>query len=143
FAHTGPGTLAGRFMRRFWQPVYIAGELPPGHARPVRLMGEDFTLYRGESGTPHLVGFRCRHRGAMLSVGWVEGDDIRCFYHGWKYGPDGGCVQQPAEPRPFCKDVPVASWPVEEYLGIIFAYVGEGAPPPLQRYANFERAGGV
>jgi len=22
FAHTGPGTLAGRYMRMFWHPVY-------------------------------------------------------------------------------------------------------------------------
>jgi hypothetical protein len=25
FAHTGPGTLAGRFLRTFWQPVYRVG----------------------------------------------------------------------------------------------------------------------
>ncbi|HLH23018.1 MAG TPA: hypothetical protein VK066_10875, partial [Chloroflexota bacterium] len=48
YAHTGPGTLAGRYLRRFWQPVAIAADLPPGHARPIRVMSEDFTLYRGE-----------------------------------------------------------------------------------------------
>ena len=40
FAHTGPGTLAGRFMRRFWQPVYLAAKLPPGreiNGRAVRV----------------------------------------------------------------------------------------------------------
>ena len=57
FAHTGPGTLAGRYMRRFWQPVYRSDGLHPGHAKPVRLLGEDFTLFRGESGTPHLLAF--------------------------------------------------------------------------------------
>jgi hypothetical protein len=48
FAHTGPGTLAGRFMRRFWHPVYLARDLKPGRPVPVQIMGEDFTLYRGE-----------------------------------------------------------------------------------------------
>src|SRR3712207_7180620 len=55
FAHTGPGTLAGRYLRRFWQPVYMADEPPAGHAKPIQVMSEDFTLYRGEDGTPHVV----------------------------------------------------------------------------------------
>ena len=50
FSHTGPGTLAGRFMRRFWQPVYLSRDLAPGHSVPIRIMGEDLTLYRGEGG---------------------------------------------------------------------------------------------
>src|SRR5262245_61336471 len=99
--HSGPGTLAGRYMRMFWHPVALARRVAAGRAIPIRIMSEDFTLYRGESGTPHVVAFRCAHRGTQLSTGWVEGDDLRCFYHGWKYGPDGQCVEQPAEPEPF------------------------------------------
>ena len=47
---TGPGTLAGRYMRMFWQPVYRGKDLPHGQVKPVRIMSEDFTLYRGENG---------------------------------------------------------------------------------------------
>ena len=61
-------------------------------------MSEDFTLYRGESGSPHCVAFRCAHRGTQLSTGWVEGDELRCFYHGWKYDVDGRCVDLPTMP---------------------------------------------
>src|SRR5438046_7161708 len=81
--HVGPGTPAGSWLRRFWHPVYRSEDLEPGRAKPVRLLGEDFTLYRGESGDVHAVAFRCAHRGTQLSTGWVEGDTIRCFYHGW------------------------------------------------------------
>lgn len=28
--HFGPGTLAGRYLRRFWQPVQLADRLLPG-----------------------------------------------------------------------------------------------------------------
>src|SRR5438876_5416585 len=87
--HTGPGTLAGRYLRRFWQPVCRADDLPAGRAKPLKIMSEDFTLYRGAGGDVHAVAFRCAHRGTQLSTGWVEGDNIRCFYHGWAYGPDG------------------------------------------------------
>src|SRR6266545_6845813 len=97
FVHTGPGTLAGRYLRTFWHPVFRSQDLKPGKTAPIRIMSEDFTLYRGESGTAHAVAFRCAHRGTQLSTGWVEGENIRCRYHGWMYDAGGQCLQQPAE----------------------------------------------
>lgn len=139
----GPGTLTGRYLRLFWQPVSIASDLPVSKARPVRVMGEDFTVYRGEGGEPHLVDFRCAHRRTQLSIGWVEGDTIRCRYHGWAYDPTGQCVEQPAEPEPFCQKVSIRAYPTLEYLGLIFAYLGEGDPPPRPRFALGEEDGVV
>ena len=140
FVHTGPETLAGRFLRKFWHPVSCSYELAAGKALPIRIMSEDFTLYRGQSGAPYLVGNRCAHRGTQLSVGWVEGECIRCFYHGWKYDGTGQCIEQPAEAESFASKVRVGSHPVQEYLGLIFAYLGEGEAPPLPRYPRFESA---
>jgi 5,5'-dehydrodivanillate O-demethylase len=141
YAHTGPGTLAGRYLRRFWHPVYLARDLPAGHAKPLRIMSEDFTLYRGEGGQPHLVAFRCAHRGTQLSTGWVEGDCIRCFCHGWKYDGSGQCTEMPAEDPSFPPKVRIASYPCQEYLGLIFAYLGEGEAPEFPRYPDFEEDG--
>ena len=138
FVHTGPGTLAGRFMRRFWHPIYRSASLLAGRGVPIRIMSEDFTLYRGESGVPHLLAFRCAHRGTQLSTGWVEGDTLRCFYHGWVYGPDGQCLEQPAEPVPFCQRIKIRSYPTQEYLGLVFAYLGAEESPVLPRYPEFE-----
>jgi 5,5'-dehydrodivanillate O-demethylase len=138
FVHSGPKSIAGRYLRRFWQPVCCSYELQVGQALPIRIMDEDFTLYRGESGAAHLVGPRCAHRGTQLSVGWVEGDCIRCFYHGWKYDGAGQCVEQPAEAENFAPKVRIPSYPVKEYIGLIFAYLGEGEPPPLPRYPKLE-----
>jgi len=138
---TGPGTLAGRFLRSFWQPVARAQDLLSGRAGAIRIMGEDFTLYRGQGGAPHLLAFRCAHREAQLSAGSVEGDCIRCFYHGWKYDGSGQCVDQPAEPEPFATKVTIRSYPVQEQLGLIFAYLGEGAAPEIPRFPDFEELG--
>ena len=55
-----------------------------GKAKRLQIFGEHFTLYRGHSGTPFVIADRCAHRSTQLSVGRIEGDDIRCFYHGWK-----------------------------------------------------------
>src|ERR1041384_7127479 len=114
FVHTGPQTAAGRFMRTFWHPVYVAKELEPGSAKPLRIMGEDFTLFRGEGGKPHVMEFRCAHRQTQLSAGWVEEDCIRCFYHGWKYDGAGQCVEIPAEDASFPPKVRIPSYPTEE-----------------------------
>ncbi len=139
FVHSGPETLAGRYLRLFWQPVYRAQDLAPGQVVPVHILNERFTLYRGEGGTPHLVAFRCAHRGTQLSTGWVEEDCIRCLYHGWKYDGSGQCVEQPGEDESFAAKVRIRSYPVREYLGLIFAYLGEGEPAPFRRFPDFER----
>jgi len=143
FVATGPGTLAGRYLRSFWQPVAQSDWVKSGKAKPVKIMGEQYTLYRGESGRPHLVDHRCPHRGLQLSLGWVEEDAIRCFYHGWKFDCAGQCVEQPAEDDTFAHKVRIGSYPVQDYLGLVFAWLGEGEPPPLPRYPNFERVEGL
>ncbi len=139
FWETKPGTLGGRYLRQFWHPVCRSVELLPGRAKPIRLMSEDFTLYRGESGTAHLTVHRCPHRKTQLSVGFVEGDAIRCMYHGWKFGKDGRCVERPGDGT--TGSIAIDVYPVEEYLGLIFVYVGEGKPPVFPPYPQFAAAG--
>jgi nitrite reductase/ring-hydroxylating ferredoxin subunit len=138
FVHTGPGTLAGRYLRSFWQPVARSQDLVAGRPQRVRIMSEDFTLYRGQSDQAHLLEARCPHRGTYLSTGWVEDDDLRCFYHGWKFDSTGQCVEQPAEDADFCRKIRIRSYPVEEYLGLVFAYLGEGDPPAMYRFPTWE-----
>jgi 5,5'-dehydrodivanillate O-demethylase len=141
FVHTGPDTLAGRYMRTFWHPVQRSEDLLTGYAKPVRILGQDFTLYRDERGIAHAIGFRCSHRGAQLSVGYIEGNCVRCFYHGWLFNPQGECVERPAEKIPPTPNLNIPGYPTQEYLGLIFVYLGEGEPRPLWRFKAMEREG--
>ena len=144
FTTTGPGTLAGRYLRLFWQPVFLLERIRPGQAKPIRIMSEDYTLYRGATGDPYLIAFRCAHRGAQLSIGMVEGEEIRCRFHGWKFAGDGRCVDQPAElEQQFCGKVRVRHWPIRVYQGLVFAYLGEGDPPPFPTYPEVEGDGDI
>jgi 5,5'-dehydrodivanillate O-demethylase len=140
---TGPGTPAGRYLRQFWQPVYHSVDLKPGRPVTIRIMSQDFTLYRGESGQAHLLDARCPHRGTQLSSGWIEGDDLRCFYHGWKFASNGACIEQPAEENSFCHKVSIQSYPVREYLGLVFAFLGTGKPVEFPLHPEFEKFDGV
>jgi 5,5'-dehydrodivanillate O-demethylase len=63
------------------------------------------------------------------------------MYHGWKYDATGQCIEQPAEDPAYACKIRIRGCPTREYLGLIFAYFGEGKPPPLPRYPNFEKEG--
>jgi 5,5'-dehydrodivanillate O-demethylase len=141
FTAIGPDTAAGKLLRSFWQPVYLARLLPSGRAVPLRILGQDFTLFRGESGTPHLIGDRCAHRGVPLSAGRIKGDRIECFYHGWTYDGGGQCVAQPAEKRSFAEKVRIGGYPAREYLGLIFVHLGADEPPEFPRFDAYQRDG--
>src|SRR4051794_20543601 len=131
---TDPGTPGGELMRRYWQPVALSEELPPGGAPvPLRIMGEELVLFRDEDGQPGLLGIHCAHRGADLSYGRLEDGGIRCIYHGWLYDRTGRCLEQPGEPQgsTFHERIRQTAYPCVERAGAIFAYMGAGEPPAL------------
>jgi phenylpropionate dioxygenase-like ring-hydroxylating dioxygenase large terminal subunit len=69
----------------------------------------------------------------------LECGGLRCLYHGWLYGPDGQCLEQPAEPAHsrFFDKIRLTAYPCREKNGIIFAYLGAGEPPPFPNYDCF------
>lgn len=129
---TSADTPMGKLLRKFWHPVAISKDLKPGTAKPLRVLSEDLTLYRGESGRAYLVGGRCAHRLTVLHTGWIEGDNIRCLYHGWQYNGTGQCIHRPAEKDAGMPKVKIVGYPVHEYSGLIFAYLGEQPVPEFE-----------
>ncbi len=140
-ATTKPGTPGGLFMRRFWIAVARGKDVTQGAAKPLRIMSEDFTIYRGASGAVHIVDAHCPHRFALMHLGWVEGDSIRCVYHGWRFEGSGQCVEQPAEEAGFARKVRIRAVPAREYIGLVYAYFGEGEPPAFPPFPVRETPG--
>lgn len=139
-SRTGPGAPGGQLLRRYWQPVALADELPPdGAPLPVRIMSEDLVLFRDDHGHLGLLGLHCSHRRADLSYGRVENGGLRCLYHGWLFDRHGTCLEQPCEPpaKRFCDKVRHLAYPCQERAGIIFAYLGPGEPPVFPAYEPF------
>ena len=131
----GPGTPAGEMLRRYWWPVWFS-ELVADKPVPVRILGEDLVAFRDGDGKAALLDRRCPHRGASLELGRVEGDGIRCCYHGWKFAADGRCLDMPAEPAgtPLKDEVRQRAYPTEEAAGLVFAYLGPEPAPLIPRY---------
>ena len=135
------GSPARKLLYSYWQPIYRSEMLEKGKSKFIDILGQKFTLYRGDSGKAHVISPYCAHRGARLAAGWVEGDLMRCFYHGWAYNGGGQCVEQPAEKGEPTDRSHLKGWPVEEYLGLIFVYLGDGEPPPMYRFEAYHRDG--
>ncbi|MBX9761189.1 MAG: Rieske 2Fe-2S domain-containing protein [Beijerinckiaceae bacterium] len=135
------GSPALALLRSYWQPIYASEKLVKGRPAAINVLGEQMTLYRGDGGEAYLIGPYCAHRGAKLSTGRVEGEHLHCFYHGWTYDGAGQCVAQPAEPPGGAARTKIEGWPVREYLGLIFAYLGGGDPPPMPYFDAYHRDG--
>ena len=129
----GPGTPAGNLLRRYWHVAAAACELSEEHPiKPVRMFGEDLVLFRmppkpGEREPSYgLVGERCPHRLTSFKFGLVDCEGIRCIYHGWKFAPNGACLEMPAEdPGSTFKDrMQHRAYPVKKLAGLLFAYLG-------------------
>ena len=96
--HVGPGTLAGEWFRRFWQPVAVSEDLKDLPVA-IRILGEDLVLFRDRSGQIGLLELHCSHRGTSLEFGQIEERGIRRCYHAWHYDVDGKLLETPGECR--------------------------------------------
>lgn len=128
-----PGTPCGELMRRYWQPVCLSADLED-LPKPVRILGEDLIAFRDGQGRAGLLFFRCSHRGTSLEYGRVEERGLRCCYHGWLYDVEGNVLEMPLEPtnNPFLKQIQHPCYPVREFGGLVFAYMG-----PLDKIPEF------
>lgn len=133
---TGPGTLMGNLLRRYWIPALLSSELPKPDGPPVRLtlLGERLVAFRDSEGKVGLVEEACPHRLASLYFGRNEEGGLRCVYHGWKFDRHGRCVDMPSEPPEsnFKDKIHLTAYPCEERGGVVWTYMGPpDKKPPL------------
>lgn len=115
-------------LRSHWYPVAEVTDVDDAPFA-VRLLGDDLVLWRDTDGRLTAAPDRCPHREAPLSIGRVDGDVLRCAYHGWGFGTGGRCVDVPSS-GPDATVPPTAHLPcvrVEERYGLIWVCPGEPA----------------
>jgi nitrite reductase/ring-hydroxylating ferredoxin subunit len=108
-----------------WFVVAESRELEVGQTRALHVFGSDVVLFRTERGEPRLVDAYCAHLGAHLGVGGrVEGDCIRCPFHGWLYdGASGRCREIPYDDSAIIPGrAKVRSYPTIERNQLIWAW---------------------
>jgi vanillate O-demethylase monooxygenase subunit len=83
-------------------------------------------LYRTQDGDIVALEDRCPHRAVPLSLGHLEGDSIRCGYHGLVFDHTGVCTRVPGQSN-IPKTARVPSFPVVERWGWIWIWMGDPA----------------
>ncbi len=141
----GPGQPAGELLRRYWHPVGLLKDLTDEHPTQfVRLLGEDLVLFRDKSGRVGLLGDHCAHRGASLCYGRVEERGISCAYHGWLYDTAGNILETPPERNDaIMRSVKQKAYPVRQFIGMYWAYLGPLPAPEIPKYDVWVRKDGT
>ena len=89
-------SAAPLFARELWYFALLSRELKPGKVLHKTLLGEPVVFGRTRAGEAFALRDLCPHRGVPLSAGRMADDTVECPYHGWRFGPDGGCKLIPS-----------------------------------------------
>ncbi len=124
YAFEEPGKFA-----RGWYVVQFTQELQPGDVKALHFFNQDLVLFRGNDGQAAVLDAYCPHLGAHLAGtgSRVEGNCIRCPFHGWQFNAEGACTD-----IPYAKQIPkraqqgaIKSWPLIEQSGYIAIWYDE------------------
>ena len=124
-------------MRNYWLAAAYSSEVTDSPVK-VKVMEEEIVLVRlGDE----IKAFRdvCPHRGTALSLGRIEGNVLRCAYHGWTYGSDGKCTSIPSRSEAIIpKNACLKSYLVADHDGIIWVCLGKEPRFPLPEFPQFD-----
>ncbi|MCW2548372.1 MAG: vanillate monooxygenase [Mycobacterium sp.] len=145
---TDRGAPLATFARRCWHAVATFDELRLAAPSPlaVTLLGERLVVAElaAASDGMKVVAFadRCPHRSARLSLGTVEDGALRCAYHGWAYGSDGGCISIPSAPGLRIPDLArTTGYEVLVEYGLVWVRLDTGWPTVIPACPGWGEAG--
>ncbi|HEY0939908.1 MAG TPA: aromatic ring-hydroxylating dioxygenase subunit alpha [Steroidobacter sp.] len=112
------------FLQNAWYVAAWTDELGTGSLMHRKLLNQDILFYRRADGSPVAMTARCPHRFAPLHYGsLVEGERVRCRYHGLEFGPDGRCVKNPNSDGP-PPQIGTRTFPLVEHHQLIWIWMG-------------------
>ena len=142
------------FLRDLWYFAFPSRDLKTSRLLHKTLLAEPVVFGRTADGEVFALRDLCPHRGVPLSGGRIVDGTVECPYHGWRFGPDGGCRLIPslvADQQIDAHRISVRRYPVVERNGMVWIYMAaepgteptEGPPElgisPDQRPALIER----
>lgn len=113
-----------------WFQVAWSDEVPIGGAKPLFFFDRHLVAWRDTAGTAHVWDAFCPHLGAHLGVrAKIEGDEVVCPLHGWRYNAEGTCIDIPYSDR-LNRQARVRTYPVCERNGLLMAWYHPTDEPP-------------
>ena len=117
-------------LGNFWHAVATSDSVE-SEIFSVRLLHNDYVLWRTPDGQIVAALDSCTHRQAPLSKGTLEDGCLRCPYHGWLFGDEGHCLEVPSasEGLPIPPKANLKSLHVEEKYGLVWLCPNEPDAP--------------
>ena len=132
----GLGENSPLYIRNCWYVAAWCHEVEVGQMFAITISNKPVLIYRKADGGLTAMADQCCHRHMPLSKGRLEGDDVRCMYHGLKFNADGRCIEVPTM-KLSGDEVPanftVPTYPVAERHDWIWVWMGDAdkADPDL------------
>lgn len=127
-----PSPSPSVLLRDFWYLALTGAELPAGGFVRRKILGEPLLIGRTALGRVFALRDICPHRGIPLSYGRFDGCEVSCFYHGWRFDPEGRCTAIPSmlpDQAINLDRIRVKSFPCRESQGLVWVFVPERIDP--------------
>lgn len=97
------------------------------------ILNKPVILYRKEDGEAVALHGVCPHRSFPLAKSCLEGDNVRCAYHGFAFAPSGECIEMPSQASVPKGTGTLRRYPIVERGGLVWIWTGarETADPAL------------
>jgi phenylpropionate dioxygenase-like ring-hydroxylating dioxygenase large terminal subunit len=113
-----------------WFQVAYPDDVAPGEVTALHYWGRELVLWRDDAGDFHLHDAFCPHLGAHIGVGGtVDGTEVVCPFHGWKYDSTGACTNIPYSQRGN-KKAKLRTYPTVVRNGFVLAWYHPFDEPP-------------
>ena len=111
-----------------WYKIAQSDQISLKEALQVDNFPTQMVVWRGEDSVLRGLDLYCKHMGASLACGEVEGNSIRCPFHNWRWAGEGHCDE-----IPYAKNIPskalTRAWEIDEIDGEIYAWFDKNASP--------------
>jgi phenylpropionate dioxygenase-like ring-hydroxylating dioxygenase large terminal subunit len=104
-----------------WFIALESKKLKKGQVRTVAVNGQKIAFFRGVSGDVYAVDAYCPHMGVDLGLGKVMGEELRCFFHHWRFDGRGECTDIPCG-EPFPSRAHLNAYAIREKYGHIWVW---------------------
>jgi phenylpropionate dioxygenase-like ring-hydroxylating dioxygenase large terminal subunit len=111
-----------------WYWLLQSRYLKKGQVKAVEIVGNKLAVFRGMDGTVAALDAYCPHMGSHLAEGKVDGNQLRCFFHNWRYNAEGQCTDIPCSMPGYPIQVSTRSWHVKEKYNLVWIWLGHGEP---------------
>jgi len=118
--------ISSSMPKEAWYVIARSAELPPGTITQRWIHGFPVALFRQSGGELRALSDACAHRQLPLSMGRIEGETIRCRYHGLRFDGEGRCVEVPGQEGPPAS-LRIAAFPLVERSPFVWIWTGSPA----------------